>query len=987
MLKVNSGKIKLVTSLILIIITGSSCFLISQKNIVLAAGTTVLNVDFSSLQSSAMGNPFSTEWQFGPYVGPFYSNGYYTYIDKATNNYSSKYPWVKEIQLLSTTGGNDISDLLVDNNNKNSAANYTRVFSLLDNVIKQGAKPLIKLGNVPKAFSSTPDNGEFGYNVKPPDDVNYTAYYNYMYNFINACASRYSLATIQSWNWCVFTEGNNIGWFMANDGTLTSSKNAFCKVYDYTVAALQSVIGSSNLNVGIHFVAVTSSRCWDTSQFYNHVKNETNYYTGTVGSQLNFVLFSSYEQPTNATANQVTTDYNYMKNKAVSYGLNNLRYGVGECWFAGAVESGSTDMWSRVFGSVIQNSYTAKVLKNALDNNIDWLSNPIHGINNDYEGEIDAPFINTLKLIEKMKDGKRAAVTKSGTPATGNDDVNAVSSYDSVNQKMYVLVYNHNKSYTATTAEDLTVNFNNIAPVTGSTVTVKQYTLNEDNGSWWKTWWTERGSTAPRISSVSKYDLCLWGSLANVADQNYFRVNKVRYQGMLTLTNTSVDYPVTNNSLSRSLSIAHHGVTLYEISNVRSELINNAGFESGISPWSNAFGGTVAQTSSQKNTGSYGCVVSGRTSVWYSATRDITSILNTYGQGGYSLTAMAMLSSGSDAGASPTIRITDGEGQHYISFPTSPLNSTNWTLIGGGANITWSGTLTEAILYENTTSSLSNLYLDDFSLYMGLPTITLGAYNTSPTNQDIIVTATTDFGTLNTSSHTFTQNGSFDFIATSGSQSTTTTVIITNIDKTSPIISGVTNGESYKTATISFNEGSALLNGVLCNNDATISANGDYVLIVTDLAGNSSTVNFTIYNISYNYFDGILTGVALNTKIKDLKNNINTLPGETIKIFNNNNFELTDDQTVVGTGMTMQIFGETTVVSTYTIIIYGDVNGEGEIDIADLVLIKHHLLKLSMLQGAYLTAGDIYKRGAISISDLITVKKHILGLSYINQTN
>ena len=43
--------------------------------------------------------------------------------------------------------------------------------------------------------------------------------------------------------------------------------------------------------------------------------------------------------------------------------------------------------------------------------------------------------------------------------------------------------------------------------------------------------------------------------------------------------------------------------------------------------------------------------------------------------------------------------------------------------------------------------------------------------------------------TLNSDSHTFTENGSFDFIATDrAGNSTTKTVTITNIDKTNPTV-------------------------------------------------------------------------------------------------------------------------------------------------------------------------------------------------------
>ena len=53
-----------------------------------------------------------------------------------------------------------------------------------------------------------------------------------------------------------------------------------------------------------------------------------------------------------------------------------------------------------------------------------------------------------------------------------------------------------------------------------------------------------------------------------------------------------------------------------------------------------------------------------------------------------------------------------------------------------------------------------------FGINTVLPVITLSDYNKTLTNQDIVVNATVDKGVLNQNSHTFTENGSFTFIAT-----------------------------------------------------------------------------------------------------------------------------------------------------------------------------------------------------------------------------
>ncbi len=67
------------------------------------------------------------------------------------------------------------------------------------------------------------------------------------------------------------------------------------------------------------------------------------------------------------------------------------------------------------------------------------------------------------------------------------------------------------------------------------------------------------------------------------------------------------------------------------------------------------------------------------------------------------------------------------------------------------------------------------------------------------------------------------------------------------VDTTSPIISGVENGETYNTSKlINFNEGAGELNGAAFMNGGIVGVNGSYTLVVKDVAGNSSSVSFTI---------------------------------------------------------------------------------------------------------------------------------------------
>lgn len=69
------------------------------------------------------------------------------------------------------------------------------------------------------------------------------------------------------------------------------------------------------------------------------------------------------------------------------------------------------------------------------------------------------------------------------------------------------------------------------------------------------------------------------------------------------------------------------------------------------------------------------------------------------------------------------------------------------------------------------------------------PIITITPFATSSTNQSVIITATANEGTFASSTHTFTENGSFDFVATDEAGNiSTSTVVVTHIDTTAPRI-------------------------------------------------------------------------------------------------------------------------------------------------------------------------------------------------------
>ncbi len=52
----------------------------------------------------------------------------------------------------------------------------------------------------------------------------------------------------------------------------------------------------------------------------------------------------------------------------------------------------------------------------------------------------------------------------------------------------------------------------------------------------------------------------------------------------------------------------------------------------------------------------------------------------------------------------------------YITLAQGAVNSTGWTLLTGTATVSWTGTLSSARFYAETTSGTDPFYLDDASM-------------------------------------------------------------------------------------------------------------------------------------------------------------------------------------------------------------------------------------------------------------------------------
>lgn len=289
-----------------------------------------------------------------------------------------------------------------------------------------------------------------------------------------------------------------------------------------------------------------------------------------------------------------------------------------------------------------------------------------------------------------------------------------------------------------------------------------------------------------------------------------------------------------------------------------------------------------------------------------------------------------------------------------------------------------------SITLSNWTDNVLNTKINE---YIAQNPVTIEYSETNITNKSVKATIKTNAeiqitNNSNSKEYVFDQNGSFTFEYTIKGQAKQITAKVTNIDKTSPIINGVVDGKLYTskiTPTITdenLDTIKLIFNGEEVKNfksGTTLTEEGFYTLTAIDKAGNKTQISFQIMeNNNQNYIiqENIIKNISEQTKKSDFDNKLKL--GLTYKITRNDEEINETDNIATGDILT------TSAGDKYTLIVTGDLNKDGKLNLKDLVKMRKYFLDGNNLDENEMLAANCNFDGKINLKDLVKMRLMLL---------
>ncbi len=133
-------------------------------------------------------------------------------------------------------------------------------------------------------------------------------------------------------------------------------------------------------------------------------------------------------------------------------------------------------------------------------------------------------------------------------------------------------------------------------------------------------------------------------------------------------------------------------------------------------------------------------------------------------------------------------------------------------------------------------------------------------------------------------------------------------------------------------------------------------------------------INNIVTDAKYKYNEGVVTGIKLGTKAKDIISSLTQQGAVKVVVIGADGKE--KDKEKLATGDKIEI--TTDVKETLEVVIFGDINGDSSITAIDYVMIKNHIMGTQKLKGVYKKAADYSGDDTISAIDYVKIKNYIM---------
>ena len=175
----------------------------------------------------------------------------------------------------------------------NPVYNWEIIDEILDVYLRNNCKPFVELGFMPmdlvdprflqksEAGRNFHDYKEIGWAYPPKD---YQKWYDLILHLVKHCVERYGQEEVLTWYWELWNEPDIFYWKGTTD--------EFCKLYDYTEAAVHEALPQARLSGPATCGPMPGNHGHEfLEKFLDHCTNGTNAVTGQRGTWLDYVTF------------------------------------------------------------------------------------------------------------------------------------------------------------------------------------------------------------------------------------------------------------------------------------------------------------------------------------------------------------------------------------------------------------------------------------------------------------------------------------------------------------------------------------------------------------------------------------------------------------------------------------------------------------------------------------------------------------------------